>query len=102
MRVTYTLTLTLTRAAKSVKRRCRGRCQSSADRRGSGLGALLAWAEQPAARRWPPEEVLGLWVARAGRRGCPVHELRLPLPRVKSPPWHMKSVMTRWKVEPLK
>ena len=25
-----------------------------------------------------------------------------PLPRVKSPPWHMKSVMTRWKEEPLK
>ena len=81
---------------------CRGRCQSSADRRGSGLGAALACAEQPAARRGPPKEVLGLWVERVGKRGCPVHELRLPLPRVKSPPWHMNCVMTRWKEEPLK
>lgn len=26
----------------------------------------------------------------------------VPLPRVKSPPWHMKSLITRWKAEPLK
>ena len=26
----------------------------------------------------------------------------VPLPRVKSPPWHMNCVMTRWKAEPLK
>ena len=25
----------------------------------------------------------------------------VPLPRVKSPPWHMKSVMMRWKTLPL-
>ena len=31
-----------------------------------------------------------------------MHELGLPLPRVKSPPWHMNCVMTRWKEEPLK
>ena len=44
----------------------------------------------------------GLWGEQVGRRGSPVHEVGLPLPRVKSPPWHMNCVMTRWKEEPLK
>lgn len=26
----------------------------------------------------------------------------VPFPRVKSPPWHMKSGITRWKDDPLK
>ena len=26
----------------------------------------------------------------------------VPFPRVKSPPWHMKSGITRWKADPLK
>eukprot|EP00929_Paragymnodinium_shiwhaense_P103025 TRINITY_DN662_c1_g1_i1.p2 TRINITY_DN662_c1_g1~~TRINITY_DN662_c1_g1_i1.p2 ORF type:complete len:102 (-),score=17.35 TRINITY_DN662_c1_g1_i1:25-330(-) len=26
----------------------------------------------------------------------------VPLPRVKSPPWHMKLLITRWKALPLK
>ena len=98
----FPLTLALTRAARRAFCQASLAGQSSADRRASGLSAALACAEQPAARWRPPDEVLGLWVARVGRRGCPVHELGLPLPRVKSPPWHMNCVMTRWKEEPLK
>ena len=98
----FPLTLALTRAARRAFCQASLAGQTSADRRGFGLSAALACAEQPAARMRAPEEGRTVGCA-GGKEGVPcTRELGLPLPRVKSPPWHMNCVMTRWKEEPLK
>ena len=52
-----------------------------------------------------PSEEAGLLSQAAERtlqRPSPFRRAGVPLPRVKSPPWHMNCEITRWKAEPLK
>ena len=97
-------TLALTRAAR------RAFCHASlaeravrAPRPGGAPDKARLWRARSSPRRGGAlPRRFEPWVRRVGKRGCPVHELGLPLPRVKSPPWHMNCEMTRWKAEPLK
>jgi hypothetical protein len=57
---------------------------------------------RPGRGREPPRRP-GCWAEGRARCGPFLwQELGVPLPRVKSPPWHMNCEMTRWKAEPLK
>ena len=89
--------------AQALSRRAHGQLQlRRALLRAAPDRALLLRAQSSPGRGGDLPRRLGCWAVGRARGPFVSQEQGVPLPRVKSPPWHMNCEMTRWKAEPLK